>query len=81
MDTEEHKFGKWVVTTEATQTTDGSKYHVCDVCGYKATAKIPAGNTKPQTGDENNVLFYAALLLTAVTGIVVTAGYARKKAE
>lgn len=81
VDTEEHKFGKWVVTTEATQTTDGSKYHVCDVCGYKATAKIPAGNTKPQTGDENNVLFYTVLLLTAVTGIVVTAGYARKKAE
>ena len=81
VDTEEHKFGKWVVITEATQTTDGSKYHVCDVCGYKATAKIPAGNTKPQTGDENNVLFYTVLLLTAVTGIVVTAGYARKKAE
>lgn len=81
VDTEEHKFGKWIVTTEATQTTDGSKYHVCDVCGYKATAKIPAGNTKPQTGDDSNILLYTVLLLSAVTGIVVTTGYARKKAE
>lgn len=81
VDSENHNFGKWVVTTEATQTTDGSKYHVCDTCGYKATAKIPAGNTKPQTGDDSGIMMYAVLLLTAVTGIVVTTGYAKKKAK
>lgn len=81
VETEKHEFGDWIVTVEATQTTDGSAYHVCKACGYKETAKIPAGNTKPQTGDESNALLYAVLMLTAVTGVVVTTGYAKKKAE
>lgn len=78
---EEHTYGKWVVTKEATQTEDGSKYHVCDVCGYKATAKIPAGNTSPKTGDESNVALFAALILLSACGMTGASLYARKKSS
>ncbi|MBO5402299.1 MAG: InlB B-repeat-containing protein [Clostridia bacterium] len=35
-----HTYGEWVVTKPATEENEGSKYHVCTVCGYKETAVI-----------------------------------------
>lgn len=37
-----HSYGSWVTSTAATHTTDGSKYHICTVCGYQQTETIPA---------------------------------------
>jgi len=36
-----HSFGDWTVTKEATASSEGSRYRVCSVCGYKETEKIP----------------------------------------
>ena len=38
----EHTFGAWVTDTEASCTTDGSKHHVCSVCGKSVSETIPA---------------------------------------
>lgn len=89
-DTAAHTF-KWVTDKEATATEKGSKHEECTVCGYKkAAVVIPAtgsgsgsadqpnkpGNTSsPQTGDNNSLaLWFAVLLISggvlAVLGVV-----------
>ncbi len=35
-----HTYGDWVIVTEATETTKGSKKRVCSVCSYVDTAEI-----------------------------------------
>ncbi len=35
-----HTYGDWVIVTEATETTKGSKKRVCSVCDYVDTAEI-----------------------------------------
>ena len=37
---EEHTFGDWTITTEATEEAEGSKEKTCTVCGEKATEAI-----------------------------------------
>ena len=37
-----HTYGEWTTTKEATEETEGSKYHACTACGYKETVTIPA---------------------------------------
>ena len=37
-----HSYGSWTIYTQATHTTDGSKYRTCSVCGYKDTQSIAA---------------------------------------
>lgn len=36
-----HNWNDWVVTLEPTCQTEGSKYHICTICEYKATEIIP----------------------------------------
>lgn len=36
-----HTFGEWTTTKEATEETEGSKYHTCAECGYKETVTVP----------------------------------------
>lgn len=36
-----HVLGDWTVVTEATETTEGSKWRVCNECDYKETKVIP----------------------------------------
>ena len=38
---EEHTFGDWDVTTEATYKTSGMQEHACTACGYVETEEIP----------------------------------------
>ena len=38
---EDHKFGEWKVTKEATETEEGSRERTCDVCGYKQNEILP----------------------------------------
>ena len=40
-DTSSHIYGNWTITKEATEETEGSKYHTCTACGYKETVVIP----------------------------------------
>ena len=43
IDSAEHSFGDWVVTTEPSCTTVGSKCKICSLCGYqKDITEIPA---------------------------------------
>ena len=37
---EEHTYGDWTVVSEATCTSEGSRKHVCTVCGHEETGKI-----------------------------------------
>jgi hypothetical protein len=36
-----HTYGAWTTTKEATEKTEGSKYHTCSGCSYKETVVIP----------------------------------------
>ena len=93
-DTAAHTF-KWVTDKEATATEKGSKHEECTVCGYKkAAAEIPAtgsgsgsasqptkpgGTGAPQTGDSSLALWFSALCISGVLGVLGAAG--RKKEE
>ena len=37
---ENHIYGDWIIITEATETTKGSKKQVCSVCGYENVVEI-----------------------------------------
>ena len=92
-DTAVHTF-KWVTDKEATATEKGSKHEECSVCGYmKAAVEIPAtgsgngsanqpgkpGNTSsPQTGDNNSLaLWFAVLFISG--GVLAELCVANKK--
>ena len=92
-DTAVHIF-KWVTDKEATETEKGSKHEECTVCGYKkAAVEIPAtgsgngsadqptnpGNTSsPQTGDNNSLALWFAVLLVS-GGVLTVLGIISKK--
>ena len=40
-----HDYGDWVVDVAATPTTDGSKHHICNTCGYQQDEVIYATGT------------------------------------
>lgn len=40
-DKDEHTYGSWVVTTPATETTEGEQQRSCNVCGYTQKQTIP----------------------------------------
>ncbi len=40
-DSAAHSFGNWEILTEASETVQGLKKHVCTVCGYEETQTIP----------------------------------------
>lgn len=92
-DTAVHTF-KWVTDKEATSAEKGSKHEECTVCGYKkAAVEIPAtgsgngsanqpgkpGNTSsPQTGDNNSLaLWFAVLFISG--GVLAVLCVANKK--
>ena len=90
-DTAAHTF-KWVTDKEATATEKGSKHEECTVCGYKkAAVEIPAtgsgngsadqpGNTSsPQTGDNNSLALWFAVLLVSGGAVIGTTVISRKK--
>ena len=93
-DTAVHTF-KWVTDKEATATEKGSKHEECTVCGYKkAAVDIPAtgsgdgaadqpnkpGNTSsPQTGDNNNLALWFAVLLISGGIVIGTTIMSRKE--
>lgn len=54
-DAEQHRFGDWVTTKEATQTEAGSRQRVCTVCGYVETeALAPLAPSGGDTGSGQN---------------------------
>lgn len=40
-DKEEHRFGSWVVDSEATEYQTGSKHKICEICDYRINETIP----------------------------------------
>ena len=48
-----HTWGDWTVVTQATETADGLREHVCEVCGCKVQEVIPATGKKPGDKGEN----------------------------
>lgn len=57
-DAEQHRFGDWVTTKEATQTEAGSRQRVCSVCGYveiEAVAPLApsGGDSDANSGSQN----------------------------
>lgn len=47
---EEHTYGDWIVETDSTCTTEGSKKRVCTVCGFEEKATV---ELKPHEYQEN----------------------------
>lgn len=37
----QHPFGDWIVDTEATEATEGTRHRDCTVCGYREKRRIP----------------------------------------
>ena len=46
-----HTYGDWTVTKEATEDETGSKYHICEICGYKETVVVPVLSHVHSFGD------------------------------
>ena len=95
-DTAVHTF-KWVTDKEATETEKGSKHEECTVCGYKkAAVDIPAtgsgngsavqpqkpGNTSsPQTGDNDSLALWFAVLFISGGALTVLGITSKKKSK
>lgn len=82
-----HTFGEWTITKEATETAAGSMERECTVCGYVQIEIINATGSPtdepddpnvPQTGDNNNIFLWLALIAICSCGIIIIAS-ARKK--
>ena len=83
---------EWVTDKESTATEAGSKHEQCSVCGYaKAAVEIPATGTdkpsdekptgdsdEPDTGDNSNILMWAALMSVSAAGLAFMAAKHRK---
>ena len=79
---------EWKIDREATATKNGSKHEECTVChDKKAAVEIPAtgdthpktDETSPQTGDDNGMNLWIALLFVSGAGITGTMVYSKKK--
>ena len=46
-----HSYGDWIIDTEASCTTGGTKHQVCETCGYRNEGTIPALNHKDENKD------------------------------
>ena len=53
-DVASHTYGEWTTTKEATEETEGSKYHTCTTCSYKETVNIPVLSHTHSFGDWKN---------------------------
>ena len=83
MDVEEHTFGEWTVTKEATETEKGLKERTCAVCGYKETEDIPVTQPgeKKKGGFPWWLIILAAVLVAAGIIIFIVLGKKKKKDE
>ena len=76
-----HTPGEWIVDTEATETTDGSRHRECTVCGYvTATETIPAKGTSGGGGGAVSNTYAVSIGKTA-NGKVSASPTTAKKGE
>ena len=73
-----HQFGEWKTVREPTDYLAGKKERVCSVCGEKETEKIPSLKGV-ESGDDNNILFWAVTLAVSGAGAAVILVRSRKK--
>ncbi len=90
-DVAEHTFGEWVITKEATATSDGSKERTCSVCGATVTEVIPATGeettaptetTTPAEKSDTNVgmiVLWVVIALVVIAAVVFIILYMKKK--
>ena len=90
-DVAEHTFGEWVITKEATATSDGSKERTCSVCGATVTEVIPATGgettaptetTTPAEKSDTNVgmiVLWVVIALVVIVAVVFIILYMKKK--
>lgn len=90
-DVAEHTFGEWVITKEATATSDGSKERTCSVCGATVTEVIPATGeettaptetTAPAEKSDTNVgmiVLWVVIALVVIAAVVFIILYMKKK--
>ena len=95
-DTAVHIF-KWVTDKEATATEKGSKHEECTVCGYKKAAvdipatgfgngsavqpQKPSNTSSPQTGDNDSLALWFAVLFISGGALTVLGITSKKKSE
>ena len=76
-----HTPGEWIVDSEATETTDGSRHRECTVCGYvTATETIPAKGTSGGGGGAVSNTYAVSIGKTA-NGKVSASPTTAKKGE
>ena len=73
-----HQFGEWKTVREPTDYLAGKKERVCSVFGEKETEKIPSLKVV-ESGDDNNILFWAVTLAVSGAGAAVILVKSRKK--
>ena len=73
-----HQFGEWKTVREPTDYLAGKEERVCAVCGEKETRKIPSLKGV-ESGDDNNILFWAVTLAVSGAGAAVILVKSRKK--
>ncbi len=73
-----HQFGEWKTVREPTDYLAGKEERVCAVCGEKETRKIPSLKGV-ESGDDNNILFWAVTLAVSGAGAAVILVRSRKK--
>ncbi|MCI7136861.1 MAG: CehA/McbA family metallohydrolase [Clostridiales bacterium] len=73
-----HQFGEWKTVREPTDYLAGKEERVCAVCGEKETRKIPSLKGV-ESGDDNNILFWAVTLTVSGAGAAVILVKSRKK--
>ena len=90
-DVAEHTFGEWVITKEATATSDGSRERTCSVCGATVTEVIPATGeettapietTAPAEKSDTNVgmiVLWVVIALVVIAAVVFIILYMKKK--
>lgn len=95
-DTAVHIF-KWVTDKEATATEKGSKHEECTVCGYKKAAvdipatgfgngsavqpQKPSNTSSPQTGDNDSLALWFAVLFISGGALTVLGITSKKKSK
>ncbi|MBO5908602.1 MAG: hypothetical protein J6Q67_02310, partial [Clostridia bacterium] len=79
---ENHTFGEWKVTSEASEVTPGEKVRECSVCGFEETAIIPATeDDAPDTGDKFVPVIWLAVLLMSGAGLSAVAAYRSRRKQ
>ena len=86
---DEHKYGEWTVTKDATATEKGSKEKLCSVCGNKIIEEIPVlvvdnndnSANNPQTGDDTLIILAIVLWVFVSCGVIIVSRFNKNRVK